>query len=772
MKSMWEKHKWLLLVELIILVLAFLGCFRKEELVYSIHGEDIRENVENINDSLYFQSEYIELTRGVYQIRAESTIPEGSALYLHLQCEDSTYMALRCNGATLFAGQEYIDFEAYVLDPVDSAFISCNYIETEADSLINLSLYKINNGSYIFCFLVILGCILLNFFIVFREKILTGQINTKQQVVLWVMTFSVLLAYLPYATDYFNLGADTLFHLTRIEGLKETILQGGQFPIRVQSYWMYNHGYAVSSFYGELFLLIPALLRIIGFSLMTSYKMFVFIVMVATAYIAYYSFSRCTRSTYGALLGSVIYMLMPYRIYNFYNRGAVGEYLAMTFLPLICLGMYLIFTEDINSKNYSKAKIPIIIGLTCILQSHLLSCEMTAFLILLVCVLQWKKTFRKKTFVQLAQAAVITMLLNAWFWFPLLKMMWVDTYILNDLVNNGIQYMGTSVAGILQLFPNIGAAQTGMYNCEPIQIGVASLLMLFLFGVMMLRRLAAYFKKEQITKNTYQGIMLFLFGLILLTMFMSTRYFPWDMLAEVPGINVLVTALQFPTRLLSPASVLSAMFAIFFVPWIQIEAEKWIDEVNSKAKARATMFAKATVFIMAVLMAGSAVYHVNDIVYNINPIRLYTAENMGTIGVVNGEYLFSGGLPFDYSYHKPNSEEGLILENYSQNGLNISVYVNNTTAQVRFLELPIIGYKGYKIDSDTIGIQSPSISQERGDHGDLRIEVPAGFAGSLKVWYGGFASYRIAEVISLVTLLTIVIYEVNKRRKAWILKIK
>ena len=89
-----------------------------------------------------------------------------------------------------------------------------------------------------------------------------------------------------------GLGADGSFHLLRIEGLKETLLSGEQFPVRVQENWLYGHGYAVSSFYGDLPLLFPVLLRLIGFSLMDAYKLFVLAVLAGTAIIAYISFYR------------------------------------------------------------------------------------------------------------------------------------------------------------------------------------------------------------------------------------------------------------------------------------------------------------------------------------------------------------------------------------------------------------------------------------------------------------------------------------------------
>ena len=64
----------------------------------------------------------------------------------------------------------------------------------------------------------------------------------------------------------------------------------------------------------------------------------------------------------------------------------------------------------------------------------------------------------------------------------------------------------------------------------------------------------------------------------------------------------------------------------------------------------------------------------------------------------------------------------------------------------------------------------PYIMQERGEHGDLRIAVPSGYEGSLHISYRGFVSYYIAEVISLLTAVGILVHVGNQGRKRWITK--
>lgn len=730
-RNMMKKYRILILTELLLVLLSLYRCFAGEELVYTTTGER-------------FAGEDFPLSPGVYQVRAVTEAPQGASVFLGAEASDSSFQALRCNGVSIWENQEYVDFEIYVLDTVDNAHIVCG----DNSVLTSLEIYRTSMGGRMLCFCILMGSILLNGVILFRDRVIAGKVSTQTQRAFWVLLLSIALAYFPYATDYYSIGGDFAFHMLRIEGLKETLMHGGQFPVRVQSYWLYEHGYAVSTFYGDFFLFIPALLRLIGFSLMTSYKLFVLLAAAATALAAYYSLRKCAKNDSAALFGSVLYVLAPYRVYNVYNRVAVGEYMAMVFLPLVICGIYRLYTERTDTEEYAKAKIPLIIGLSGILQSHLLTCEMTVVGILLVCLIKIRKTLCRHTFIQLLQAAAICLLLNCWFWLPLLQMMGMDAFYFQDLVNHDIQEKGTWLAGIFQIWPSKGGYQTGMLNCEPIQIGAAFLFMLGAFWVLYIRKMMGK-KKGTVIRNPYDKSVFFFAAGSTLLVAMGTNLFPWDFLARIPGVRYLVTALQFPTRMLSPASAFCAMFAAFFLLWV------WEEKIFPCGQEVYREFIKGMYCAILLLGIFSEVFHVNSIAYEYPPVRLYNAENMGSVGVLNGEYLLEGTSCNDYGFHDPAAEEGLEWQGYSKKGTNISVYVQNNTDGELSLELPIIGYKGYGINCAEEARELPYIAEERGGHGDLKVMVPPGYSGELRISYKGFASYRVAEIISAVTLLCI-----------------
>lgn len=740
MKGFLGRHKLLLGMELLCVIICVLLCFRPEELVFSTDAVGIADKMQADGYSDYYCSAPFTLRPGVYRLYLSSRDHEGT-LYATVQTQESSFQALRCNGAAILAHQQELDIEVYVVDRVDGAFASCNYIGETEQPVDSIALYRTGIGWRMLAFLLLLAGTGLNLLIWLRENILKGAIPLEQGIVIGVLAFSILLAYLPYATDYMNIGAGGAFHLLRIEGLTETLLHGQQFPVRVQEYWLCGHGYAVSSFYGDLFLLFPAMLRMIGFSLMDAYKFFVLAVLAGTALIAYHSFYRCTGDRYSALLGSVLYETAPYHIYNVYNRNAVGEYLGMMFLPLVICGFYRIYTQDGKKKDYARAKIPLIVGVSGILQSHILTCEMVVVTLFLAAMVMWRKTFQKETLRELAKAALCCLLLNAWFWMPLLKMLSVDDYALGEIVTKDIQYMGTSVAGIFQMYPYAGGGQTGMYNCEPIQAGAALWVVVLCYTAVRLWRRAG----GGGAKNPYDRVMCLGTLSSMLSLFLSTRYFPWDMIAKIPGIGLLTTAIQFPTRLLAIATLFFAFTASFFVLWLKEETAGW--DVGAR---HVVMTGSMTAIAMIALW--SALYHVNDISYNNTPIRLYTAENMGSVSVVNGEYLLANTVLEELQYHAPAADEGLLWRDYAKRGLEVCIHVENPTIEELYMDLPLTGYRGYGVEADA-GRPTPYVTQERGAHGDLRIAVPPGYAGDIRVSYRGFPIFRAAEGISGITVL-------------------
>ncbi len=730
---------------LLVLLFVGIGCFRNQEIMVETRGMTLTESSTLAECSV---------TPGVYRVLVEAQIPEGGNIEFHIvPASETKFRGLLSNAVNMRAGQQEMSFEFYVTASHEKVQLNGGIQEgTPAAEIGSIKIVKTNLGFFMLAVLTLMVSVGINLFLNFYKLVREKKISAVDQVVVWVLLGCVLLASSPLLSDAMGIKGDTPFHLMRIEGLKHSLMQLNQFPIRVQSYWMFDHGYQVSSFYGDLFLLPAAFLRICGFSMMETYRMFVVGLQISTAIITYFCFKKCVEHSYGALFGTVLYMLAPYRIYNFYNRGAIGECMGMTFFPLVICGIYLLLCKEEQEEKYPSYKYYLVAGFTCLLQSHLISTAIAAICVMLVCVICWRKTFRKKTIVQLLQGVGITLLINAWFWVPILHTMVQGGYHFTSITAMDLQIRGTEMAGIFQLVPYMGGFQTGMFNCEPIQIGAAGLLLVICF-------LATW--KSRKNEDATVTCLVLLAGIVV-TLFMSTRYFPWDALLQVPVLGRVLGSIQIPTRMVAASSVLCAFFGAIFV----------LREKEAKNRRWLTVF-------FSIIALATAIFHVNDITYNTPATYLHTAENLGTTAVFNGEYLLEGTKVSDYYYHEPVASEGVTWSEYEKQGTRIEIQVANEGEEEGWLELPLIAYPGYRVkvlpggegDAEALPAETvfygaqPIISETYGAHGDLRLCVPAAFSGKLEITYGGLVLSRIAELVSLLGIVGLVVVKCMRKRR-------
>lgn len=146
-----------------------------------------------------------------------------------------------------------------------------------------------------------------------------------------------LIAGIPMYADFIMDGHDFSFHLQRIEGIYQA-MASGDFPVRLNPLQVNGYGYLSSTMYPQLFLYPVALLRFFNVSVMTCYKLLLTLTNVGTALIAYYVVKSITQSGKIGILMSFLYTLSAYRLMGMYMRCAIGEVLAMTFLPLVMGG--------------------------------------------------------------------------------------------------------------------------------------------------------------------------------------------------------------------------------------------------------------------------------------------------------------------------------------------------------------------------------------------------------------------------------------------------
>ena len=742
----------LVLVQVLALCLLLPGCFREEETVLRF-----REDEAQWQEDLCASGE-VELEPGVYQVRVRTRPEMEGTLYVEVVGEESLRRILQGNGVVAFPGEEYTDFEVYATDRVSSVHIQCT--RSGQASWEDLSLVRLNWGNRMALVVGVFAFGLLDTALWWRKRILQGKISSRQQAAFWVLLACVLAAYFPYLTDYFSLGVDTSYHLLRIEGLRDTLAAGGPFPTRIHSYYNFAHGTLIPALYSDLFLYLPALLRLTGFSIMTAYKVFVFGVVAAVGVLSYKSIKRCAGDTWAAVAGSAVCLFSPYFLSNLYRRGAVGEALALAFVPPVCCGMYLLFTEE-NSPSYKRHKWWIVGGISGLLYSHILSLETVVFFMLVCCMVFWRRTFRRRTFVQLLQAVGIVLLVNCWFWFPMLYLMGSDSFQLWEEYSAGIQGRGELLMNMVRQLVPESRGEGAFFG-----VGMTAALLLYpLAGG--LRGLGRKAGEHSAASRGSRIFWWFTVGAVVV----STGYFPWDVFRGIPLVGSFVESLQFPTHFMVPGAGLGGMFAAFLYLWLRERAAlQGRDDLSLPGTGGmgkrageqegpgltpgpgAGRIYLAAAGALAFLTVGSGVYQVNSIAFDYAPVYLYTAENMGTLHQASGFFLPVGCEVEEMHYHRPVPEEGLKYDEYTRSGTTMAMRLENSTEATRYLEVPVTGYYGYQVTAEDGGGDKPYIVPHRGAHGDLRIAVPAFYTGSILVSYKGDPLFRAAEWISLLSL--------------------
>lgn len=550
---------------------------------------------------------------------------------------------------------------------------------------------------------------------------------------------AVLIASLPLLTGGLIPGHDLGFHLNRIEGLAQG-LASGQLPVRIQPFWLDGRGYAVSVFYGDLLLYFPAVLRFFGVSVQGAYKVYTVAVNLGTALVSWYCLRRMLKNDWAALFGSVFYTLSIYRIINIYLRGAVGEYTAMLFLPLVFYGLWLIFTQPDGEPARPRIWLPAVIGFSGLIQTHLLSCEIVGMLTLAACVVLLRRTLRRNTFFPLCKVVGITALLNLWFLLPLFD------YLRGDLVittqessgpHNTAAYLGQmlglSFSGVAERY-NLGLDQ-GTYREMAIGLGLALLLAA---GLFVLVTAMGTNRRDPVWKLGNFGLWAGLACLIL-----ASDIFPWDNLYNLNEVlGGLVAMVQYVWRFLSPGTWFWALAGACAVCLLRTRP----DLRNLSAG------------VLLVLTLVSWGGFVQTALTDNETLFCYSAAALDSCDAGAGEYLPAGTEKTDFGGPRTLEGEGVELTDGSLNGLQASFTCSSEEGGA--VIVPILHYPYYyAVDEAGTRLTVTQDPQSK----MLRVEIPAGYSGRVEVGFAEPWFWRAAETVSLLTLAGVVLLCLRRR---------
>ena len=733
----------LLIMEVCLLLWGVISLFGKTQ-SYSYELSDVAlaagENYV-VND--------VSLAKGTYLIKLYYKTDVDYASVCEIVFDNMGYRGGYCNPFTLFAGKTQTEQEVWVLR--DTNQISVELTAGGMLELEGLEFCETHASDRIRLFGICVLLLFVNVVYVLRQKDNAGRITIEQKLVGCILVFVALLSSIPLMVDGIYSSGDIGYHLMRIEGVKDGLLSG-QFPVRIAPNWQQGNGYADAVFYCELFLLPAALLRMIGFTVTTSYRIYLLLMNIATVVISYLAFSKLFKNRYIGAFCSAIYTLSLYRFVLTFAVGGLGETAAMLWLPLFVLGFSKIYGDNSEEKQYKWCWLPLTIAFSGMICSHMLGCELVGGFTVLLCVILWRKTFEKRRFMALVKTVAGFLLLTAWFWIPFADYMLTGDFMIQHASGRTIQERGLYLAHLLNPVFFAGSEvfidEAGMQNTLPMGIGIALIIVAATWGGVgvIFRRECEASKMLSKEDRCFGNI---LFGFSLLAIMMSLNVFPWNYLHSMNGLFAsLVSSLQRPYRVLTIANILLIALAGLLCKIFARHARK------SLATAFAGVVVGLTLFITLFLTG--------DFMFNTGMVRIYNSEGMGTGYIAGAEYLPYGVDAGKLTYHDPMATDNVVIEGFEKGALRRSVNCHNVSSQDGNVAVDLLYYKGYRAcDADT----GAALEVYAGENGLVSVVVPVGYDGVIDISFVSPWYWRLAEVVSYLSVVGMVIlYRRDKKR--------
>ena len=520
---------------------------------------------------------------------------------------------------------------------------------------------------------------------------------------------------------------DKLFHLRRLAALSQT-LNSGYFPARIYFVMNGGTGYALPVFYPDLFLYVPAFLVNAGVPLGIAYDVYVIGINLITGVVAYLSVKGILKGDkIIAAVISFVYVLSVYRLTDVYIRDAVGEYTAMAFLPFVIYSFVRIYREEASDEGFKgilKNASYLGLSMAILSVSHILTTMMAAGFLFVSAIILIKKTLKKNVIVTLVLSVVIFLGLAAYNLVPMIDYMTSDRYLVNES-SNIMRGFYPGWRDLLEIIPS-GSGSGIVYEMKmPTAVGPAITAILAAWFV---RTLILVLKKKTGKHFTAELVLFVITGL---SLFISSKYFPWTKIEQSGGIlRSVFCSVQFSWRYLGTASVCACILGAYL-----------IRDIYASSKTAGKVFAGLIVIIAVI---PGIILQTRACSEN-NHVKISKGEE---IGIVSDELYFPVSWNRDAVYDEKPAAAGCEVVSYARIGGDWLVEVRDSS-EGSVIVFPVVYYKGYTAQTEN----GDKLSVMQGTDGRVMVVLPAGLNGQIKMGFKEPALWKFAETISLIAIV-------------------
>lgn len=552
-----------------------------------------------------------------------------------------------------------------------------------------------------------------------------------------LITLATMIAAIPlislriYGTD------DGFIHILRIMGV-DNIFKSGQFPPFIDSKYCSGFGYAINVFYSPIVTYEPLLFKIFTNHYYDCLKLYTFATILISGFAMYKLVQEITDKREISLIAAIIYIFIPYRLETIYNRFAIGEFSAYMFLPLVFLGLYNLLKKD-GKKHYY-----ITIGAVGLILTHTISTEYTALFCLLYILLNYKCLKNKNVIKKIIINIIFIVCIVAFFVIPLLEYSTFADYKIFD--SQGMKNTGEDVAkgaiSVIQLFKDIEE------NGVSFKLG-ATFTILSLLGIFTFKKM----------KEEYKEIYLTFLLIALLSLFMTTKYFPWTFMPDI------VSTLQFSWRMLEFAE-----FAMAIISAINLYT---LIEIISKNKEK---YVSGAIMLLSLVIVICTMQKINyNYKYDTN--KNFTDEEYEqhiqsretlSYKAINREYLPTKALQNEQYFQERSQNVNILsgeaeIKDENKENLKFTFIIENAK-EGSILELPYLYYPGYEVILKQADIET-KLEVFESDYGFIEIKLPSNVEkAEISVTYKGTTLEKISYIISLIAVTAFIIYVIYSKR--------
>ncbi len=539
-------------------------------------------------------------------------------------------------------------------------------------------------------------------------------IAVAEKVFLFLLILSLAASIPNLLTKRYVIGDDFYFHLYRIEGIASG-LRSGEFPARIYLSWVENYGIGCGFYYPDLFFYIPAVLYLLGFSLLEVNDFFIILCAFFTVLVMYLTAKRLSGGKRSAgLIAAVFAAFSTYRLICIYYRSALGEVQAFIFFPLIVWGLYEMFHER-PDRWWIFA-----LGYIGLLSSHLISLAIAGVFTVLFLLLNIRKVFgNRKILFGLLKSFLLTMLLCAAFWLPMIEQMNHNSLYINSFMFNESRTIGPDNLEpfrALFLFFDPWHFVNGSYQPYP---GLA-IIAVPLLRLLLIRK-----------KDFHSSVSEWMLGIGCLALWMSTSAFPWQ-----PFVWFL-KRIQVSWRLLTTGTVLLSLCAGIYLEALFSEKKQWTALAVSLIVCAGIAF---PIYRQGIEHRSAARKTQILLDQEVNPGEYMPVNFTREDAEANGDTVQTEGKDVRISDRK-------------RQGLSFRFAFESADEENTF-SVPLIYHYGYQAEVRTDD-ERKAIFVERSPYGLVSVHTEQIKSGTIRVWYEKTPLQRISEGITLLTLAAV-----------------